>query len=219
MKKIGYIFLVCILLTASLAGCSTRSPEDEDRLKELAETQVTEYQGKDLSSILEFRDNSIKGTQQIDIEAYKLTIDGLVDTPLALTYDEVLSHQSYTKLVTLYCVEGWDVDILWEGILLKDLFAEAGVQSDAVTVIFHSEDGYTTSLPLQTILDKNIMIAYNMNGLELPPELGFPFQLVAEEKLGYKWAKWITRIELSSDANYKGYWEQRGYSNEADVED
>ncbi len=218
MKKIGYIFLACILLTASLAGCATRNETDEEHLKELAETQITEYQGKDLSSILEFRDNSIKGTQQIDIETYKLTIDGLVDTPLTLTYDEVLSHQSYTKLVTLNCVEGWSVDILWEGILLKDLFAEAGVQPDAVTVIFHSEDGYTTSLPLQTILDKNIMIAYKMNGLELPPELGFPFQLVAEEKLGYKWAKWITRIELSSDANYKGYWEQRGYSNEADVE-
>ena len=219
MKKIIIILVALILIMTGLSGCVTKNETDEDHLKELAETQITDYEGKDLSSILEFRDNSIKGTQQIDIEAYKLTIDGLVDTPLALTYDEVLSHQSYTKLVTLYCVEGWDVDILWEGILLKDLFVEAGVQSDAVTVIFHSEDGYTTSLPLQTILDKNIMIAYNMNGLELPPELGFPFQLVAEEKLGYKWAKWITRIELSSDANYKGYWEQRGYSNEADVED
>ena len=219
MKKIIIILAALILFMTGLSGCVTKNDTDEGHLQELAETQVTEYQGKDLSSILEFRDNSIKGTQQIDIEAYKLTIDGLVDMPLALTYDEVLSHQSYTKLVTLNCVEGWSVDILWEGILLKDLFAEAGVQSDAVTVIFHSEDGYTTSLPLQTILDKNIMIAYNMNGLELPAELGFPFQLVAEEKLGYKWAKWITRIELSSDANYKGYWEQRGYSNEADVED
>ncbi len=55
-----------------------------------------------------------------------------------------------------------------------------------------------------------------MNGVVLPPERGFPFQLVAEDKLGYKWAKWIDRIELSDNADYKGYWEQRGYDNDAD---
>ena len=56
-----------------------------------------------------------------------------------------------------------------------------------------------------------------MNGLVLPPERGFPFQLVAESKFGYKWVKWITEIEVSDDAEYLGYWERRGYSNEADV--
>lgn len=53
-----------------------------------------------------------------------------------------------------------------------------------------------------------------MNGLELPPERGFPFQLVAESKYGYKWIKWITEIELSGDANCEGYWESRGYPND-----
>jgi DMSO/TMAO reductase YedYZ molybdopterin-dependent catalytic subunit len=56
-----------------------------------------------------------------------------------------------------------------------------------------------------------------MNGLVFPPERGFPFQLVAESKYGYKWIKWITEIELSDNANYKGYWESRGFSNDASL--
>jgi DMSO/TMAO reductase YedYZ molybdopterin-dependent catalytic subunit len=56
-----------------------------------------------------------------------------------------------------------------------------------------------------------------MNGVVIPPERGFPFQLVAESKYGYKWIKWITTIELSDNADYLGYWESRGYSNGATV--
>jgi DMSO/TMAO reductase YedYZ molybdopterin-dependent catalytic subunit len=47
--------------------------------------------------------------------------------------------------------------------------------------------------------------------------MGYPFIVVAEEKLGYKWARWVTRIELSEDPDYQGYWEQRGYDNTADI--
>jgi len=60
-------------------------------------------------------------------------------------------------------------------------------------------------------------MANKMNGVVLPPERGFPFQLVAEQKWGYKWIKWITQIELSSDTNYKGFWESRGYNNDGSL--
>lgn len=211
-----YLFLLLSLL---LFGCGTTkdNPTSETDLEELTKIEVTDYEGKDLSSVTDFRENSIKGPQYIDIDAYTLTIDGLVEQPVALSYDEVLDNQKYTKVVTLHCVEGWSVDILWEGILLADLFEAVDVQETADTVIFHSEDGYSTALPLQTIMDRQLMLAYKMNGVVLPPERGFPFQLVAEDKLGYKWIKWITRIELSDDADYEGYWEQRGFDNEADV--
>jgi DMSO/TMAO reductase YedYZ molybdopterin-dependent catalytic subunit len=185
--------------------------------KRLDYVEVSEYQGEKLGSINDFRENSIKGPQYVDIENYTLVIDGLVDREKTYTYDEVLDHQNYEKVVTLNCVEGWSVKILWEGVLLKGLLDEAGTRPEANTVIFHSYDGYSTSLPLDYIIDNNILLAYKMNGLTLPPERGFPFQVVAESKLGYKWAKWITGIELSDDANYTGYWESRGFSNEADV--
>ena len=228
VKKVGAkchynnrILNKCLVLLLSLLffGCGTSNDDTSSQtdLQELTKIEATEYEGKDLSSLTDFRENSIKGPQYINTDVYTLTIDGLVEQPNSLTYDEVLDNQKYTKVVTLHCVEGWSVDILWEGILLADLFEAVDIQESADTVIFHSEDGYSTALPLQTIMDRQLMIAYKMNGVVLPPERGFPFQLVAEDKLGYKWIKWITRIELSDDANYKGYWEQRGFDNEADV--
>lgn len=228
VKKVGAkchynnrILNKCLVLLLSLLffGCGTSNDDTSSQtdLQELTKIEVTEYEGKDLSSLTDFRENSIKGPQYINTDVYTLTIDGLVEQPNSLTYDEVLDNQKYTKVVTLHCVEGWSVDILWEGILLADLFEAVDIQESADTVIFHSEDGYSTALPLQTIMDRQLMIAYKMNGVVLPPERGFPFQLVAEDKLGYKWIKWITRIELSDDADYEGYWEQRGFDNKADV--
>jgi DMSO/TMAO reductase YedYZ molybdopterin-dependent catalytic subunit len=177
-------------------------------------SEVREYQGEDLSSISHFRENSIKGPQYVDNQTYRLSITGLVNNTLSLSYDEVLADfQPYTKVVTLYCVEGWSVKILWEGFLLEDLLEQAGADMNASTVIFRAYDGYSTALPMQYIKDNKIMIAYKMNDLTLPPERGFPFQLVAESQIGYKWIKWLTSIEVSNDSSYLGFWESRGYSN------
>lgn len=95
---------------------------------------------------------------------------------------------------------------------------EARVSPKVKVVIFHAHEGYTTSLSLDYIMEKDIIMAYKMNGVVLPPERDFPFQLVAEDKWGYKWIKWIEKIELSDDVNYKGYWEKRDYSNEGDLD-
>jgi len=180
--------------------------------------EVREYQGEDLSSISHFRENSIKGPQNIDNQTYRLSVTGLVNNTLSLSYDQVLTdYQPYTKVVSLHCVEGWSVKILWEGFLLEDLLEQAGVDMNASTVIFRAYDGYSTALPMDYIKDRKIMIAYKMNDVTLPPERGFPFQLVAESQAGYKWIKWLTSIEVSNDAGYLGFWESRGYPNDAPV--
>jgi DMSO/TMAO reductase YedYZ molybdopterin-dependent catalytic subunit len=108
--------------------------------------------------------------------------------------------------------------LLWEGTKINDLLQQADVLPAARVVIFHAYDGYTTSLPLQYLKEKDLLLAYKINGVVLPPDRGFPFQLVAEDKWGYKWIKWITRIELSDDENYKGYWERSGYSNDGSLD-
>lgn len=186
--------------------------------KDLESVEVREYEGKKLSSINDFRENSIKGPQYIDKENYKLKITGLAETPQSFNYDEIINnYPSYKKTVTLNCVEGWSATILWEGILVKDLIKTAKPLPQADTIIFHAYDGYTTSFPLDYILNKDIIMAYKMNDVIMPSERGFPFQLVAESKWGYKWIKWITEIELSDDVNYKGYWESRGYSKSGDL--
>jgi DMSO/TMAO reductase YedYZ molybdopterin-dependent catalytic subunit len=212
------VALVLVIMAAVAIAGACQARDSSTNVDDLAAVEIREYEGTDLSSIADFRENSIKGPQQIDLESYRLEIDGLVEKPLEYALGEVTdNHQSYEKLVTLNCVEGWRVNILWEGVLVKDLIDEAKASPEANTVIFHACDGYTTSLPLDYIVSQNIMLAYKMNGMVLPPERGAPFQLVAESKWGYKWIKWVTGIELSDDPNYEGYWESRGYSNDGNL--
>jgi DMSO/TMAO reductase YedYZ molybdopterin-dependent catalytic subunit len=215
-KTIVIAFIAIFLIIGTSVGImiwwTTREPTD------LGYVEVREYEGQDLSSIRSFRENSIKGPQYIDNETYRLEVTGLVDSEKEFTYQQIINgFTAYKKVVTLQCVEGWQVTILWEGFLLKDILAGTQIDPSANTVIFHAYDGYTTSLPLNYIMGSNIMIAYKMNNVTLPPERGFPFQLVAETKWGYKWIKWITTIELSDNVDYRGFWESRDWDNAADV--
>ncbi|MBN1454968.1 MAG: molybdopterin-dependent oxidoreductase [Methanomicrobia archaeon] len=206
------LLIFALLLSVVLGGCIQQEEESPDYV------QIREYEGEDLSSIADFRENSIKGPQQVDRESYVLHITGLVEHPQAYTYDDILNDfPSQKKVVRLDCVEGWSVTILWEGVLVSDVLKDAQPAANATVVIFHAYDGYTTSLPLAYVLDNEIIMAYGMNNVTLPPERGFPFQLVAESKWGYKWIKWITTIELSDDSAYRGYWERRGFSNTGNV--
>ena len=218
-RVIGAFALFFILAVISVGVGSCGAAGSVDKAKELQPVEIREYEGAKLSSAEDFRENSIKGPQQIDIDGYRLKITGHVENPKSYTYDEVINnYQNHKKVVTLDCVEGWSATILWEGILLRDLIADSGLLPSAKVVIFHAYDGYTTSLPIDYIMNNDIIMAFKMNEITLPPERGFPFQLVAESKWGYKWIKWITEIELSDDVNYRGFWESRGYSNSADLD-
>jgi DMSO/TMAO reductase YedYZ molybdopterin-dependent catalytic subunit len=215
------LVLVGLLIAGVLSSSTIAMVAGTGGNSEILESvEITEYEGKDLSSIDDFYENSIKGPQYIDNETYRLVITGLVDNVSQYTYDDVINNnQHFKKVVTLHCVEGWSVTILWEGVLVEDLIEEAGVNPETTTVIFHAYDGYSTSLPLDYVTSNNIMISYKMNNVTLPPERGFPFELVAESKWGYKWIKWITAIELSDNADYRGYWESRGFSNEGNFDE
>ncbi|MBN1860883.1 MAG: molybdopterin-dependent oxidoreductase [Candidatus Thermoplasmatota archaeon] len=216
MKKISSITLLSlgllILIASSFTGCF------EQQNIQLDAVEIRDYQGEKLSSVNDFRENSIKGPQYLNTTTYQLKITGLVTTQKNYTYEEIITNfQPYKKVVTLECVEGWSVKILWEGFLIRDLLSQAQPTSSANTLVFKAYDGYTTSFPLNYTTENNILLAYKMNNATLPPERGFPFQLVAESKWGYKWIKWVTEIELSENPEYKGYWESRGYSNTGDL--
>jgi DMSO/TMAO reductase YedYZ molybdopterin-dependent catalytic subunit len=207
MKKI----FALVAIIALFSCCINQNPI------QLNGTEISEYRGEKLSSVNDFRENSIKGPQHVNITTYKLNVDGRVNEPKEYTYQQALEFQHYTKVVQLDCVEGWSAKILWEGILLKDLIAKSKPTPDANTIIFHSYDGYTTSMPLDYANQKNILLAYRMNNVTLPPERGYPFAVVAEDKWGYKWAKWVVEIEISNNSDYKGYWESNGYNKAGDL--
>jgi len=98
-------------------------------------------------------------------------------------------------------------------------FCRCRRSTGVVIAIFYTADvpeGYT-SLDLNYIDANNIILALKLNDITLPPDRGFPFQVVAKSKFGYKWAKWVTHIELSSNTNFRGYWESNGYNNNADI--
>jgi len=190
------------------------SQATENRYQEL---EIRDYEGMRLDPSVGPRDNSIAGIQQVNIEEYELQITGLVKNPLTFRYEQVIENKSYERLITLYCVEGWDATVLWKGVRIMDLLNKADILNENSNVIFHCLDGYTTSLPLETIKTRDLLLAYSSNGVTLPESLGFPFIVVAEDKAGYKWARWVHEIEITDDLTYEGYWESRGFSNEADI--
>lgn len=199
----------------ALAGCGRLASSNDPQLQMLAAKQVNNYKGEKLGSITDLQENSIKGPQNVDIATYRLNVFGDVSNPLSLSYDQVLAMPAYQKVVTLNCVEGWSVKLLWQGVKLSDLLQKAGSNPNANVVIFRAVDGYSDSLPIDYVRNNDILMAYKENGVELPKSRGFPFQVVAEDRWGYKWVKWIQSIEVTTNANFRGYWEQRGYDNTA----
>ncbi|ACL17849.1 molybdopterin-dependent oxidoreductase [Methanosphaerula palustris] len=184
----------------------------------LPSAEIAAYEGQPLTPIEGIRENSIKGPQQVDIGTYHLTVSGLVTKPQNYTYQEVLDRfPHYEKVVTLHCVEGWDATLLWQGVLVSDLLNSSVPDDQGSIVIFQAADGYTTSFPRSYFTDRPILLAYQVNNLTLPAERGYPFALVAEDKWGYKWIRWVTGIEVSDDTGYRGYWEQRGYAPDGDL--
>lgn len=211
--KLIHLFLIVSVIFSIISGCISerREPETYDN-----ETENLTYEGKSLTPIAQQRNNAIRGTQYIDRESYRLQVNGLVEKPLNITYEEIIAMPQVSKVVDLNCVEGWSFTAKWTGVRVADLFEKAEAIENSTTVIFYSADGYSTSLDMDYLLENDIILAYRLNDVTLPPDRGFPLQLVAEDKYGYKWAKWIVRIELSNSP-YRGYWEERGYNNTADV--
>ena len=112
---IGIPLIVLIILVIAFVLIFLRTQRKSTI--ELPPVEIRDYQGEKLSSVLDFRENSIKGPQYVDINEYRLKVTGLVEEEKSYTYDEVIGRQSYSKVITLNCVEGWSVKILWEGII------------------------------------------------------------------------------------------------------
>ena len=183
-----------------------------------ADLELPEGGTVEVTPLDEMRVRTAEDDPVIDKETYTLGITGLVDSPLTFTFDDILSMEAEERLVALPCVEGWTETALWKGTRLAPLLEEAGVLEEADNVVFSSPGGYTTSLTLEDIAQTDPLLVYGANGEMLPHEQGYPLRLVVPDRLGYKWIKWVTSIEVIS-GEYEGYWESRGYSNEADASD
>jgi DMSO/TMAO reductase YedYZ molybdopterin-dependent catalytic subunit len=154
----------------------------------------------------------------VDSDTWKLTIKGMVDREVTLTYDDLLARELIEVPITMMCVSNEVGNHLvgtarWTGILLADLLAEAGVQDGAEQVVGQSVDGFTAGFPVEVALDgRDAMLVVGMNGRPLPAEHGYPARLVVPGLYGYVSAtKWIKEIRLTT-WDEAGYWIPKGWS-------
>lgn len=218
MKAILEFALLTILVLLSNFGniiaADTNFPPQSPSSNLLPEVEAQEYLGYQLTPLGQQGNNAIQGIQFINRSDYRLKVTGLVDRDLTLSYDELLKLPTYSEIVYMPCVDGWGFTAKWTGFRVSDLLNLTNLKPSASYIVFHSADGYSTGLQLDYIIDSQLLMAYGINDVTLPPDRGFPFQLVAKDRYGYKWAKWITSLEVT-DKEVRGYWESRGYSEKA----
>jgi DMSO/TMAO reductase YedYZ molybdopterin-dependent catalytic subunit len=157
------------------------------------------------------------GIPRIDPQQWKLKVDGLVNSPMEYSYDQLVTRPQNSLVRSFHCVTRWSIEnVAWEGLLIRDLLASAGVSPDASWLMFHCVDGYTAPVPLEDALKEDSILAFKLNGKPLSAEQGFPARPFIPGLYAWKSAKWVNRMELLS--GYRdGYWETYGYHERADV--
>jgi DMSO/TMAO reductase YedYZ molybdopterin-dependent catalytic subunit len=162
---------------------------------------------------------------RLEAASWRLEVNGMVDRPFSLDYEELLAMPLVEQYTTIACVSN-EVggrlvgNALWRGARLRDLLDRAGVQEGATQVVGRSYDGWTAGFPTAWVDDpgREALVAVAMNGETLPPEHGFPARLIVPGLYGYVSAtKWITNIELTRFEDFDGYWVPLGWAKEAPI--
>jgi DMSO/TMAO reductase YedYZ molybdopterin-dependent catalytic subunit len=153
---------------------------------------------------------------RFDRQTWDLRVFGLVEEPLTLSYDEFLQLPTTRIVADIHCVTTWSkLDTVWEGVLFRDLIELVEVKPESRFVMVHCEQGFTTNVPLEVLMDDDVLLAYRYDDLTLTPEHGYPLRLVVPKKYFWKSAKWVRGLELMA-RDRLGFWESRGYHNNAD---
>jgi DMSO/TMAO reductase YedYZ molybdopterin-dependent catalytic subunit len=206
------VSIAAMITVAVLAGCQPYNKEGVSNQGKEPESSVSDSSintpdpSQELPSEFDNSELSITPTEElnrtgtppdeIDIKEYRLIVDGLVETPLALSYDQILSYPTVTKVVLLICPGVFTDNAEWTGVPVKTILAEAGISSDATSVTFHDFDYYAKTLPLEVAQQDGVFLAHTVNGEVLPVEHGYPLRLVVEGRYGSEWVKWVQRIEV-----------------------
>ena len=153
---------------------------------------------------------------RVDLATWRFRINGLVDRPFELTYEELTSLPRQETLCDIHCVTRWSrLDNRFEGVSIAALLDRAGVQTDAKYALVYAEQGFTTNLPLADLDRPENLLAWRHNGADLSPDHGWPLRLVVPHLYFWKSAKWVRGIELLS-ADHAGFWEENGYHMRGD---
>jgi DMSO/TMAO reductase YedYZ molybdopterin-dependent catalytic subunit len=152
---------------------------------------------------------------RVDVDLWHLEVGGLVKNAATWRFDDLLGFETKQQETTLMCISnGLDAGLIsnavWKGFPLRDVLDRAVPLSGAARVRFHGVDNYTDTIPLEKALKPTTLLAYEMNGAELPDRHGYPLRLIVPGYFGEKHVKWLTRIEVT-DASAKGFYEAQGW--------
>ena len=149
-------------------------------------------------------------------ERWRLTVDGLVANPIAWGWADFQAQPQTASTSDIHCVTAWSrYDNRWEGVSARHLLGLVRPLPEARHIIFHAYDGYTTNLPLQAFDHDDVLLAARWEGEPIAREHGGPVRAVVPKLYFWKSAKWVKRLEFVAE-DRKGFWEVRGYHNEAD---
>ncbi len=155
-------------------------------------------------------------TPKLDPGEWRLTVDGLVENPCAWSWPEFGALRQSSITADIHCVTTWSLyDSLWAGVSTKTILDLVRPKPEARFVLFRSYDGYTTNVPLSRFAEDDALIATARNGEAIGPEHGGPARVVIPSLYFWKSAKWVRRITFAAE-DAPGYWEVRGYHNDAD---
>lgn len=147
---------------------------------------------------------------------FRLKVTGRVERPLELDFAALMKLPQALRRVDVHCVTGWSVfGARFEGVLLRELAARAGVKPGTRHVIFEAAHRYTSNVPLDEALADNVIVAHSLDGKPLARAHGAPVRAVIPDLYFWKSAKWLTGIRFVA-RDEPGYWEQRGYNNHGD---
>ena len=153
---------------------------------------------------------------EFDVKTWDFRVEGLVEKPVRLSFDEFLRLPKVVRVSDFHCVTGWSrFDNRWEGVAFRTIVDLAKLLKEAGFVTVVCDGDYTTSLPLEELLDDDVLLAYEFEGKPLEPVHGGPLRLVVPKKYAYKSAKWVRVLRFTREQEL-GFWEKRGYSNSAD---
>lgn len=153
---------------------------------------------------------------ETNLETWTLRTFGLVDEERTWTWQEFTSLPVTAVTCDVHCVTRWSkFDTVWEGVSFREFARLAGVRPEARYVIVHCEQGYTTNLPLDVMLDHDVLLAYRYDGKPLDPDHGFPLRTLVPKRYFWKSAKWVRGIEFAAE-DRPGFWERAGYHNNGD---
>jgi DMSO/TMAO reductase YedYZ molybdopterin-dependent catalytic subunit len=154
-------------------------------------------------------------TPSVAPERWTLSVDGLVEAPLTLRWEDLGALPQEEQQADFHCVTGWSIlDLAFRGVAFETVAALVGARPEATHVMTYGADGYSTNLPLEEALKPDVLLVHTVEGKPLGADHGGPVRIVVPQLWAWKGAKWVNRIEFLPH-DRRGYWEIRGYSNTA----